>query len=308
MSKFTDLLNSPLPSVMNESTTDDDMELLNLFSESDDIDLSDLEDDNMDDIESEGCSREGCGEEGCSREGCGEEGCCKEDDDDEDDDDDDFDLDDEDDDIDSDLNSLASNIDDPDFDPDDLSDEELAKIDAELSADTISQIDDDSDTDQVTLTPNEEKDADDMMSVAATTVLINDEMNGDEKKKFIESTSDVQAAINEGLLMESDANELAESFSMMTEGTRYNNMMIIRLSKEAKLKQLFAIGVNASASAHNDPDYRKLQKVNKMKKILKQRLAKKYHSEAKKRMKIYFKRLTTSKSNPLKELGKKLSK
>lgn len=292
MSKFTDLLNSPLPSSINESV-DDDLDILNLFNESDDNDLSDLDDTSDTDDDNNGVESEGC-----------DDNCFSEDDD------DDMDLDDDedDDDVDNELTSLASDMDDPDFDPDDLSDEELARIDAELSADTVSEIDDDSDTAQVTLSPNEEKDADDMMSVAATTVLINDEMNGDEKKKFIESTADVQAAINEGLLMESDANELAEAYSVMTEGTHYNNKMIIRLSKEAKLKQLFAIGVNASASAHNDPDYRKLQKVNKMKKILKQRLAKKYHSEAKKRMKIYFKRLTSSKSNPLKELGKKLSK
>ena len=45
-----------------------------------------------------------------------------------------------------------------------------------------------------------------------------------------------------------------------------------------------------------------------MRKILKARLTKKYHAEAMKRMKIYFKRLNNSKSNILSKLAKKVSK
>jgi hypothetical protein len=81
--------------------------------------------------------------------------------------------------------------------------------------------------------------------------------------------------------------------------------MIIRLDKEAKQKQLFALAVNVSAAAHNDPDYRKLRKIMHARKILRARLEKKYRSEATKRMKIYFNRLKNSKSGFLNKIAAK---
>lgn len=198
--------------------------------------------------------------------------------------------------------------DDDDFDPDDLDDEALAELDAELSDDQLDALNDEDEKGEVELSPEEEQDADDMMGVAATTVLIKDEMNKDEQKKFIESTADVQAAINEGLLLESDINEMAAELGLFTEKKNYNKKMIIRLDKESKKKQLFALAVNVSAAAHNDPDYRKLKKVNRMRKILRSKLVRKYKSEANKRMKIYFRKLTTSSSGPLAAIGKALHK
>jgi hypothetical protein len=196
------------------------------------------------------------------------------------------------------------------FDPEELSDAELAALDADLGGDTINNIADADDAEKVELDPNEEREADDMMGVAATAVLINDEMSSDEKKELAESTRDVQIAINEGLLLESDIDTMLESVSMdeiFTEG-KYDKKMLIRLDKNAKMKQLFSLGVNVSASAHRDPDYIKYKKVLRMRKILKARLTKKYHAEAMKRMKIYFKRLNNSKSNILSKLAKKVSK
>lgn len=198
--------------------------------------------------------------------------------------------------------------DDDDFDPDEMSDEELAALDAELSDDEADALIGDEDNDEVELSPEEEQEADDMMGVAATTVLIKDEMNKDEQKKFIESEEAVRAAINEGLLLESDVNDLAADLGLFTEKKNYNKKMIIRLDKEAKQKQLFALAVNVSAAAHNDPDYRKLKKVNRMRKILRAKLVRKYKAEATKRMKVYFKKLTTSKSGPLAAIGKALHK
>lgn len=199
--------------------------------------------------------------------------------------------------------------DDDDFDPDEMSDEELAALDAELSDDeTDTLLDGEDDNDEVELSPEEEQEADDMMGVAATTVLIKDEMNKNEQKKFIESEEAVRAAINEGLLLESDVNDLAADLGLFTEKNNYNKKMIIRLDKEAKQKQLFALAVNVSAAAHNDPDYRKLKKVNRMRKILRAKLVRKYKAEATKRMKVYYKKLTTSKSGPLAAIGKALHK
>ena len=272
MSKFSDLLNQPLPST-SFFESDDDTDNVN-----DNSNDSNNDTDDNSDVEKE------YGDNSIA---------CEDDDDDNDDDMDDLDDDDED-----------------EFDPEELSDAELAALDADLGGDTINNIADTDDAEKVELDPNEEREADDMMGVAATAVLINDEMSSDEKKEFAESTRDVQIAINEGLLLESDIDTMLESVSMdeiFTEG-RYDKKMLIRLDKNAKMKQLFSLGVNVSASAHRDPDYIKYKKVLRMRKILKARLTKKYHAEAMKRMKIYFKRLNNSKSNILSKLAKKVSK
>lgn len=287
MSKFSDLLNQPLPSA-SFFESDDNTDDVNANDNSND---SDNDTDDNSDVEKEyGDEELDMGSDDQNE--CGNNSIACEDDDEDDDDMDDLD-DDED-----------------EFDPEELSDAELAALDADLGGDTINNIADADDAEKVELDPNEEREADDMMGVAATAVLINDEMSSDEKKEFAESTRDVQIAINEGLLLESDIDTMLESVSMdeiFTEG-RYDKKMLIRLDKNAKMKQLFSLGVNVSASAHRDPDYIKYKKVLRMRKILKARLTKKYHAEAMKRMKIYFKRLNNSKSNILSKLAKKVSK
>lgn len=283
MSKFSDLLNQPLPSA-SFFESDDDTDNVNDNSNDSNNDT----DDNSDVEKEYGDEELDMGSDDQNE--CGDNSIACEDDD---DDMDDLDDDDED-----------------EFDPEELSDAELAALDADLGGDTINNIADADDAEKVELDPNEEREADDMMGVAATAVLINDEMSSDEKKELAESTRDVQIAINEGLLLESDIDTMLESVSMneiFTEG-RYDKKMLIRLDKNAKMKQLFSLGVNVSASAHRDPDYIKYKKVLRMRKILKARLTKKYHAEAMKRMKIYFKRLNNSKSNILSKLAKKVSK
>lgn len=293
MSRFSNLLNSPLPSkakLMAEGTDDFEKEL---DKEDTSMDTSD-----NDDIEKECGSNGNCDEGSCEEDCpvCGNEDfvhhdgepcpdCGYNDDDDEGD---------------------VSIIDDED-DIDDLSDSELAALDAELSDDIADDIADDGET-PVNLTDDEEQEADDMMAVAATTALINDEMNKTEKTKFIESAEYVSAAVNEGLLLESDVNELATTLGLVTEANNYNKKMIIRLDKEAKKKQLFAIAVNVSAAAHHDADYVKLKKVNRMRKILRRKLIKKYQAEATRRMKVYFKKLTSSRATPLQKIGQALSR
>ena len=301
MSKFSDLLGKPLPSTTSE--------LFNNFLESDDEGIPDLDDDELKDMTDDedidasdksikdecgngSCaSGEECGPNGCAPgEECGPNGCapgneCG----------------------DPEAADIASDISDNDLDDiDNMSDEELAELDSELLNDQYDSFADDEE--EVTLTPAEQEEADDMMGIAATTVLVNDELNKDEKKKFIESAVDVKAAINEGLLLESDINEMACSLGLVTEGNNYNKKMIIRLDKQAKQKQLYAIAVNVSAAANNDPQYRQLKKLNRMRRILRAKLDRKYHTEAVRRMRVYYKRLISSRSTPLASIGKDLVK
>lgn len=204
---------------------------------------------------------------------------------------------------DDDLEDLVG--DDDEDDVDSMSDDELEQLDQELSGKMIDSV-----TGKETpqkLTPDEEMQADDMMSVAATAAIVNDEMNAEEKAQFIESERDVQIAINEGLLLESDIQDIANSAANFVTENNYNKKMIIRLDKNAKMKQLYAIGVNVSASAHKDPDYYKLKKVNRIRRTLQAKLRKKYHGEALKRMRVYMKRLMSSKSKTLSNIGKKIT-
>lgn len=204
---------------------------------------------------------------------------------------------------DDDLGDIVGGDDDDDIDS--LSDDELEQLDQELSGKMIDSVVG-RETPQK-LSPDEEMQADDMMSVAATAAIVNDEMNAEEKAQFIESERDVQIAINEGLLMESDIQDIANAAGKFITENNYNKKMIIRLDKNAKMKQLYAIGVNVSAAAHKDPDYYKLKKVNRIRRTLQSKLRKKYHGEALKRMRVYMKRLVSSKSKTLSNIGKKIT-
>ena len=201
---------------------------------------------------------------------------------------------------------LDDDEDDDELDVDDLSSEELDELDDELTDGYVDDLV--GDQDEITLSPEEEMEADDMMSTAATTIVVNDELNAQEKAEFLESAEQLQIAVNEGLLLESDINDMMYDLGMVTEGQKYNKKMLIRLDKKSKMKQLYSLAVNVSACAHHDPDFIKLKKVLRVRKQLRAKLRKKYHAEAMKRMKVYYKRLTTSKSSVLSNIGKKLSK
>lgn len=188
-----------------------------------------------------------------------------------------------------------------DDDVDDMDDDELMQLDSELSNDALSSAAGADGEGEVKLSPDEEIKADDMMSVAATTMLVKDELNAEEKAEFVTSSGDI--AINEGFMTDADVREIAAESTLVNEKAFYNKNMV-RMTREARFKQLYALAVNVSAAAHNDPDYRKLKKVMKMRKILRAKLEKKYHSEANKRAKVYMARLKRSKSQALKKLAK----
>lgn len=260
MSKFSDMMNSQLPSKTNGSVVEESV-------------------DETTEVATEGCEEE---------EGYQEE---------------DTDLNDDgmDDNLDDDVDDLG----DDDDNIDDMSEEDLAALDAELSDNAIDDaIGDDNDDEEINLSPDEEVQADDMMKVAATAMLVNDELSVEEKVAFIES-KEADIAITEGFMTDSDVNAMSVDCGLVTEGNNYNKKMIIRLDAESKKKQLKALAVNVSAAAHKDPDYYKLKKVMKMRKILRRKLAKKYNAEATKRMKVYFARLRNSKAPTLNKMSAK---
>ena len=193
-----------------------------------------------------------------------------------------------------------------DIDLSGLSDEELDEMEDELRDSDLDDVV--GDIDPVELSADEEREADDLMSLAGTTELLKSELNVEERTAFLESSVDTQIAVFEGFLLESDVLPASndEEDDVVTEAKMYNKTTV-RFSREDRKAQLYAVALNVSARAHNDPDYVKLQKVQKVRRVLKKRIQKKYHAEAIKRMKVYFNRLRTSKSNVLASLGKKIS-
>ena len=265
MSRFSDLLNQPLPSKMMHESADDE--------------IQEMEEDMNLDMAQPGSEIESGGN-GCTGGAC-EHG-----------DEDDVDG--------SDLDDL-----DDDFDLDDMSDDELAALDAELGGQMMNTvIDSDDDCCEVDLTPDEEMEADDLMSMAATSMLVNDELSAEEKVEFVQNEAEI--AVEEGFMTDADVNQLAIEAGLVQEA-KYTNKMVIRLDAESKKKQLYALALNVCAAAKHDPDYVKLKKVMKMRKILRAKLARKYHSEATKRMKVYFARLRHSKTSALSKIGNKMN-
>lgn len=199
----------------------------------------------------------------------------------------------------SELDELEDDLD--DIDLSDLSDEELAKLEEDISD---SDIDDAvGDEPEVSLSPEEEREADDMMGVAATTELIKSELSAEDQQKFYESV-DAKIAVFENLLMESDLYR----DDIVTEGTRrIFQKTRVQFSKKDRMAQLFAVAVNVSAKAHNDPLYTKYQKILRIRRITRAKLRKKYRGEAIRRMKVYYQRLKNSKSPVLNKVAKSVA-
>ena len=235
------------------------------------------------------------------------------DDDDEEDDDEDDDLDDdEDDDDEEDDDEEDDDVDDDDLDDmaDDIanmSDDDLNDMASSLKEPMVP------DGPEVSLTPDEEMHADDLMQVAGAAALIRGEMNAEERTALVESVSDLRIGMTEGFLNDSLIMDLKESVSdatmddddAFTEAKIYNKTTV-RMSKKARLNQLFEIAVITCARAHNDPSYAKYKKACKIKKFYRAQMRQRYRSEAMKRMKILFARLKQSKSPIIKSLGKKV--
>ena len=189
----------------------------------------------------------------------------------------------------------------------DGSDEELNEMEEELRDSDLDDVTDD--VDPVELSADEEREADDLMSLAATTELLRSELNEDERNAFLESSQETQIAVFEGFLLESDIIPESESDEedLMTE-SRIPSRTRIQLGAEARKAQLYAVALNVCARANNDTDFIRLQRVQKMRRVLKRKLQKKYHAEAVRRMKVYFNRLKSSKSSVLAAIGKKFDK
>lgn len=158
---------------------------------------------------------------------------------------------------------------------------------------------DDNSEENEDLTPAEDQKADDMLAMVATPMLIKDELTAEESVNFYES-ADSDIAVDEGLIMESDLDEI------FTEGVFASPNRPFKMTKKARFKQLYELSVQIEARAHRDPKMKQLDRAYKIERKIKAELRNKYGLAAKKRAMIYLKRLMKSKSGVLKNLGRKM--
>lgn len=184
-------------------------------------------------------------------------------------------------------------------DIDDLSDEELSELESELDDDDINELT--SDCEPVNLTPDEEEEADNMLALGATQMLVQKELNTQEAAAFYSDMEQANTVVREGFFMPSDIKRLT---SVVTE--KFFNKTKVQFSKADTINKLTGVAILASARSKNDKDYIKLQKLNHARRILKMRLRKKYLNEARRRVKVYLQRLRQSKSPVLSKLGKQV--
>lgn len=95
------------------------------------------------------------------------------------------------------------------------------------------------------------------------------ELSADELSMFLENTTEVDAALSEGVLLE---------------------RTIVRLDKKAKLSKARKMAVFMIAKEKNDPNFKKLLTVWKMERYLEAVLEKKYGNEATRRAKKFVNR------------------
>lgn len=196
-----------------------------------------------------------------------------------------------DDDIAADLNAIElDGLDDGDID--DISEDDLAAV---------------ADADEEELTDDEEVEADETMALCATPVLLNKEVM--EAVMAEQLILEFPTVVAEGFLLESDLDQFLDTDTddLFQEARVFAAKTRVQLDEKDRRKQLFEIGVQASARAHNDPTYWKLQKCYKLERMYKAKLRQKYRAEALKRVKAYVKKLKSSGSKVLANLGAKIT-
>lgn len=186
---------------------------------------------------------------------------------------------------------------------DDIEDMEIDVEEKDPVMDEI--IDDFEKPESLELTPEEEADADSMINIAATPILLKEVLSQEAVDDFLES-AEFDIAVEEGFALEGTKDNF-ESFTgeLFTEAKFYNKNQV-RFTKEARTNQLFEICIQAIARAKNDPVYFKLAKVQTLRRKLKAVLRQRYKAPAMKKAKEYIVRMRRSKAPTLANAAKKI--
>jgi hypothetical protein len=155
----------------------------------------------------------------------------------------------------------------------------------------------------------EDQDADDMMAAVGTPVLLEECMTVQEAADFMES-GDAEIAISEGLMLESTLDELVADLTngeqAYTESVFAPASRPYKMTKKARLNQLYELSLQIEARAHHDPFVKKIDKAYAIERRIKAGWRKRYGRLAMRRAIKYLRRLMRSNSNGLKKAAKQI--
>ena len=162
------------------------------------------------------------------------------------------------------------------------------------------------------LTPEEDIEADRIINLAATPIILKSELGSDILQEFCNS-EEYATAVDEGFLEDATLDMLLESVGDLFEDEYYTEAKFfsknkVQFTKEARMNQLFEVCVQAVARAKKDPLYFKLAKVQKLRRNLKAQLRVKYRAQAMKKAKEYLARLKKSRSGVIANMANKILK
>lgn len=177
----------------------------------------------------------------------------------------------------------------------------------DLPDDDDDEVDDDLERpESLELTPEEDAEADSIINIAATPVILSDTLAKESVRDFVNS-NEFDIAVEEGFCMEGTKDSfLANDNSIFMEAKFYNKN-VVRFTKQARTNQLFEICVQAIARAKGDPVYTKLYKVQVMRRKLKAVLRQRYKAPAMKKAKEYIIRMRKSASPTLANAAKAMT-
>jgi len=155
------------------------------------------------------------------------------------------------------------------------------------------------------LTPEEEAEADSIINIAATPVILKEVLTQEAVDAFVES-ADFDIAVSEGFALEGTKDNFTSVTGELFTEAKFYSKNQVRFTKEARTNQLFEICVQAIARAKNDPVYTKLAKVQELRRKLKAVLRQRYKAPAMKKAKEYIVRLRRSKSATIANAAKKI--
>lgn len=159
--------------------------------------------------------------------------------------------------------------------------------------------------------PDTDRVGDMMLTQSVTPELIESTLDEAEYEEFVES-GDAHVAASEGLISEeyiTEAMEEAygqddvfeESAKFAPEGKKW------KMTKKARLAQLFETSLQIEARLHKDPDYERMQKIYAARRKIRLKWRKKYGALAMRRAKKYLKGLMRSNSGAMQKLAQRLT-
>lgn len=152
----------------------------------------------------------------------------------------------------------------------------------------------------------DDAEADHAMNLAATPMLLQEELTEADCGKMCES-GEMDILVDEGFMMEADIGLLGYEDDFM-EGVFAPEGRPFKMTKKARFQQLYALSLQIEARAHHDPFYPKMQKAYKIERTIKKGWEKRYGALAKRRALRYLKRLSQSKSPTVKKIVNKMVK